>query len=252
MLDLLIIVFPGVLWLPSVFLLGVAVMLVLPTKLESVVMNDVSASLLLIVPLCMLVVTSWASLCRCCFWKRLMESAAGASGKSTTNAFILRPYRKLAKLSPNLLRLSCISCRCMKLASRSAIESLSSANCGSRASRARAGTTPLLCDPRNDDLEEGRRGVVGRDTGERDRGRTGRRLREAERGCSMFDEAREGFDVVQTLYRRMCCNYDQCCSRLDLAVPLHALLIAFLAWHLERNIEDGELQLVLTIVLFAI
>jgi hypothetical protein len=38
-----------------------------------------------------------------------MESAVGASGKSTTKAFMLRPYRKLAKLSPNLLRLSCIS-----------------------------------------------------------------------------------------------------------------------------------------------
>lgn len=43
------------------------------------------------------------------------------------------PYRKLAKLSLKRVKLSCISCRCMKLASKSAIESASSANCGSKA-----------------------------------------------------------------------------------------------------------------------
>ncbi len=45
------------------------------------------------------------------------------------------PYKKLAKLSLNLDRLSCISCKCMKLASRSAIESDSSAKAGSSDSK---------------------------------------------------------------------------------------------------------------------
>jgi hypothetical protein len=84
----------------------------------------------------------------------------------------------------------------MKFASRSAIESLSSANCGSSASRAKAGAMPLLCDPRNDDLEEGRRGVVGRETGERDRARNGSRVCDAERVCSMFS----GGSDIQMLY----------------------------------------------------
>ena len=91
MLDRLVIVVPGVPWLPTVFLLGVAVMLDLPTKLESVVINVVSASDLVAVPLCKLIDASCASRCLCCFWKRLIESAIGASGKSTTNAFMLRP-----------------------------------------------------------------------------------------------------------------------------------------------------------------
>lgn len=54
------------------------------------------------------------------------------SGKSTQKAFMFMPYKKLAKLSLNRLRLSCISCKCMKLASKSAIESESSAKAGSR------------------------------------------------------------------------------------------------------------------------
>jgi hypothetical protein len=54
------------------------------------------------------------------------------SGKSTQKAFIFRPYKKLAKLSPNRDKLSCMSCRCMKFASRSAILSESSAKAGSR------------------------------------------------------------------------------------------------------------------------
>lgn len=62
---------------------------------------------------------------------RGMAAKACTSGKSTQKAFILRPYKKLAKLSLNLERLSCINCICMKLASRSAMESLSSANAGS-------------------------------------------------------------------------------------------------------------------------
>lgn len=55
----------------------------------------------------------------------------------------------------------------MKLASRSAIESDSSANAGSKASRG-ASVAPLRLafpDSRNEDLEEGRRGVVGRERG---------------------------------------------------------------------------------------
>lgn len=63
------------------------------------------------------------------------EDAERTSGKSTQKAFMFIPYRKLAKLSLNLLKLSCINCRCMKLASRSAIESESSAKAGSRNSR---------------------------------------------------------------------------------------------------------------------
>ena len=60
------------------------------------------------------------------------------SGKSTQKAFMFMPYRKLAKLSLNRLKLSCISCKCMKLASRSAIESESSAKAGSRDSSRKA------------------------------------------------------------------------------------------------------------------
>ena len=85
----------------------------------------------------------------------------------------------------------------MKFASRSAIESLSSANCGSSASRAKAGATPLLCDPRKDDLEDGRRGVVGRETGDRERARSGSRLCDAERGCSMLWPVSETMKIVQ-------------------------------------------------------
>lgn len=51
-----------------------------------------------------------------------------ASKKSTQNAFIFNPYRKAAKLSENRDKLSCMSCMCMKLASKSDIASLSSAN----------------------------------------------------------------------------------------------------------------------------
>jgi hypothetical protein len=84
---------------------------------------------------------------------------------------MFNPYRKLAKLSLNRDRLSCISCRCMKLASRSAMESASSANAGSRASM--ADLPPLIgltypappVPSRKDDLELGRKGVVGREEG---------------------------------------------------------------------------------------
>ena len=53
------------------------------------------------------------------------------SGKSTQKAFIFMPYKNPAKLSLNRAKLSCMSCKCMKLASRSAIESDSSAKAGS-------------------------------------------------------------------------------------------------------------------------
>jgi hypothetical protein len=53
------------------------------------------------------------------------------SGKSTQKAFIFMPYKNPAKLSLNRAKLSCMSCKCMKLASRSAIESDSSAKASS-------------------------------------------------------------------------------------------------------------------------
>ena len=55
----------------------------------------------------------------------------------------------------------------MKLASKSAIESDSSAKAGSNESSGTADAPPMLAfaDSRKDDLEEGRRGVVGRDSG---------------------------------------------------------------------------------------
>ena len=69
--------------------------------------------------------------CHCNF----LAKAEHTSRKSTQKAFMFMPYKKLAKLSLNLLKLSCINCICMKLASRSAIESESSAKAGSRDSR---------------------------------------------------------------------------------------------------------------------
>jgi hypothetical protein len=70
-----------------------------------------------------------------------------------------------------------MSCKCMKLASRSARLSLSSANWGSRASRAveAEGLVEWVYEAdwelRREEREEGRRGVVGREMGERERGR---------------------------------------------------------------------------------
>jgi hypothetical protein len=90
------------------------------------------------------------------------------SGKSTQKAFIFKPYRKLAKFSLNRAKLSCINCKCIKFASRSAIESDNSANAGSKVSKGVSDTLVLaLADSRKDDREEGRKGVVGRDTGPR-------------------------------------------------------------------------------------
>jgi hypothetical protein len=82
---------------------------------------------------------------------------------------MFKPYKKLAKLSLNLAKLSCINCKCMKLASKSAIESDNSAKAGSNDSRG-ASDAPMMLDlpdSRNDDREEGRKGVVGRDVGRR-------------------------------------------------------------------------------------
>jgi hypothetical protein len=76
-----------------------------------------------------------------------------------------------------------MSCRCIKFASRSAIESVSSANCASSASSGKPplceGWYALFWELRREEREDGRRGVVGRDMGER----CGRRLREFERGA---------------------------------------------------------------------
>ena len=81
------------------------------------------------------------------------------------------PYKKLAKLSLNRDKLSCMSCMCIKLASKSAIESLSSANAGSKASSGKAevltpkrpGVNVWLS--RRLVRDEGRSGVEGRDGG---------------------------------------------------------------------------------------
>lgn len=55
----------------------------------------------------------------------------------------------------------------MKLASKSAIESDNSAKAGSKASRGASDAPPMLAfpDSRKEDLEDGRKGVVGRDKG---------------------------------------------------------------------------------------
>lgn len=82
---------------------------------------------------------------------------------------MFKPYKKLAKLSLNLARLSCINCKCMRFASKSAIESDNSAKAGSNDSRG-ACDAPIaldLPDSLNDDRDKGRRGVVGRDVGRR-------------------------------------------------------------------------------------
>lgn len=77
------------------------------------------------------------------------------------------PYRKLAKFSLKRARLSCMICKCMKLASRSAMESESSAKAGSKLSRGNAEPPPVLDlpDSRKEEREAGRKGVVGRETG---------------------------------------------------------------------------------------
>ena len=92
----------------------------------------------------------------------------GPSGKSTQKAFMLRPYMKLAKLSLKRARDSCMSWKCIMLASRSAMASLSSAKAGSKAARGKAAALPSppapldRADSRREEREEGRSGVVGR------------------------------------------------------------------------------------------
>lgn len=77
---------------------------------------------------------------------------------------------KLAKLSLNRARLSCISWKCIMLASRSAMASDSSAKAGSKALSGKAPSLaePPLAESRRDEREEGRRGVVGREALVRD------------------------------------------------------------------------------------
>lgn len=88
-----------------------------------------------------------------------------ASGKSTQKAFILSPYRKLAKLSLKRARLSCMSCKCIIFASRSAMASDSSAKAGSKVLRGKGASRSrlALADSRKEERDGGRRGVVGRD-----------------------------------------------------------------------------------------
>lgn len=76
---------------------------------------------------------------------------------------MLRPYRKLAKLSLKRARLSCISWKCIMFASRSAMASASSPKCGSKALSGKGASLLALAESRKEDRDEGRRGVVGRD-----------------------------------------------------------------------------------------
>lgn len=99
---------------------------------------------------------------------RLSKHRRPTSGKSTQKAFMFIPYKKLAKLSLNLLRLSCINCRCIKFASRSAMESESSAKAGSSDSNGKAEVPDLEVKvwlSRREVRELGRRGVEGREGG---------------------------------------------------------------------------------------
>ena len=92
------------------------------------------------------------------------------SGKSTQNAFMFRPYRKLAKLSLKRARLSCISWKCIMLASRSAMASESSAKAGSNALSGNGASPETLfrADSRKEPRDDGRSGVVGRGVRDRD------------------------------------------------------------------------------------
>lgn len=110
----------------------------------------------------------------CAFSRR--ERILRTSGKSTQKAFMFMPYRKPAKLSLNRARLSCMSCSCTKFCSRSAMASLSSANPSDRPSSALEDDAPRerWALSRRELREEGRRGVVGRERGERERRRRSR------------------------------------------------------------------------------
>lgn len=79
---------------------------------------------------------------------------------------MFNPYRKLAKLSLNRDRLSCMSWKCIILASRSATASDSSAKAGSNVFRGNGSPPPTVrcAESRKDERDEGRSGVVGRET----------------------------------------------------------------------------------------
>lgn len=83
---------------------------------------------------------------------------------------MLRPYMKLAKVSLKRARLSCMSWKCIMLASRSDMASDSSAKAGSKALRGNDGPPPVLAlaESRKEERDEGRNGVVGRETLVRD------------------------------------------------------------------------------------
>jgi hypothetical protein len=83
------------------------------------------------------------------------------------------PYRNPAKLSLKRARLSCISCSCTKFCSRSAMASLNSANpsCSPSSALEEAALRERWALSRSELREDGRRGVVGRERGERERRR---------------------------------------------------------------------------------
>lgn len=87
------------------------------------------------------------------------------SEKSTQNAFMFRPYRKLAKDSLNRARLSCISWKCIMLASKSATASDSSPKAGSNSFKGNepSPSPALRAESRKEDRDDGRSGVVGRE-----------------------------------------------------------------------------------------
>lgn len=109
--------------------------------------------------------------------------ACDTSGKSTQKAFIFSPYKKLAKLSLKRDILSFIICNSLKLDSRVAMLSESSANWFSSAESGNTSSGRVCDDARNEPLDERRSGVVGRDCGPR----------ELERRCGPDEDA---FGVV--------------------------------------------------------
>jgi len=80
------------------------------------------------------------------------------------------PYKNAPKFSLNLPRLSFNSCKCMKLASKSAMLSLSSAKAGSKEDSGNSvpdsealPALGVVCDARKLVRDGGRNGVVGRE-----------------------------------------------------------------------------------------
>lgn len=66
------------------------------------------------------------------------------SGKSTQKALIFMPYKNAPKFSLKRPRLSLSNCKCIMLASRSAMLSLSSAKAGSKELRGKSGFAEVL------------------------------------------------------------------------------------------------------------